>query len=145
MKILGIDPGRTTGWAMLTFNDKGINTTLNFGETKDLNLLEIQNRIEEADQVVYESFLLRPKQARKGSFDWDPMETPQVIGSLKLLCRQLGKPIAEQNPSIKPVGYGFANMKYVPGKKGMHAQDAICHAFYYAVKNVGLKPILVES
>lgn len=142
VSLLGLDPGKNTGWAFVEFNSQGEKSRLEFGITLDQSLLEIEQHFQEADAIVIETFEVRPKHARAGTFDWDPMVTPQVIGAAKLLSRQLGKPIFEQNPSIKPVGYGFAGLKYVPGKKGMHAQDAIAHAFYHAVRNAGLKPVL---
>src|SRR5688572_12623236 len=142
IRILGIDPGKTTGWGLIQFDE--ITKRLapeNFGTTRDLQLIEIEAQILLADRIVCESFHIRPKAARKGVFDWDPVETPQVIGALKLLCRLHEKPIYEQSPSIKPVGYGFGNMNYVPGKKGTHVQDAIAHAVYYAVRNMNALPL----
>lgn len=144
MKILGIDPGKTTGWGLVTFGEDGHHTAIKFGTSKDPNLLDILDLILEADHIVYENFFVRPNQARRGSFDWDPMVTPQVIGALKLLCHQHGKPISEQSPSVKPVGYGFASLNYKKGKKGTHEFDALAHAFYCAVKNFGLKPVLKQ-
>jgi hypothetical protein len=135
VNLIGIDPGKTTGWSCISIEDKTISPGL-FGETKDMTLVEIQPILNEVDIVVYEDWLTRPKHLQRGAFDWDPMYTPRVIGSLKTLCELLGKkPMIVQQPSIKPVGYGFANMKYVAGKKGTHWQDALAHVVYYAVKS----------
>ena len=59
------------------------------GVSEDLTLDELSDHIKDSDLVIVESFLVRPKEARKGAFDYDPMETPQVIGALKLLCHLL--------------------------------------------------------
>ena len=144
MKILGIDPGKTTGWAIVEWNDdKSYKDIFKMGESRDVNLLDLTEMFQEADQVVFENFLVRPGKARDGSFDWDPMITPQVIGSVKLLCRLHDRPIAEQSPSVKPPGYGFAGIPYKKAKKGVHIQDAIAHAFFFAVKNAGLRPNVI--
>lgn len=141
MKILGIDPGGTTGYSLIEVRDKTIHA-LKWGETKDKLLLEIVPYIIQADTIVYENFLLRPGMARSGAFDWKSNVTEQVIGSLKTLAalheRKIEKP---QEPAQKPIGYGFANLKYVPGKKGTHWQDAHAHAVFFAVKKLGANPV----
>ena len=141
IKILALDPGKTTGWAEITIKDGKIQLGI-WGVTKDTTLVELIPNIKEADIIVYEAWLTRPKHLQRGAFDWDPMITPQVIGSLLTLCRALEKkePVKQQ-PSIKPVGYGFAGMKYVAGKQGTHWQDAIAHAVFYAVKKLGSPPV----
>lgn len=141
MKILGIDPGRNTGYYVINLNDRVITSTATFGVTHDLTGLELKPILELVDHVVCESFSVRPQESRRGSFDWDPMETPQMIGSLKTLAALIGRPIHMQNPSVKPVAYGFANMKYQKGKKNMHVYDALAHAVYFAVRNLGAKPL----
>jgi hypothetical protein len=74
------------------------------------------------------------------------MITPQVIGSLTTLCKALErKAPVKQQPSIKPVGYAFAGMKYLAGKQGTHWQDALAHAVYYAVKQLGAHPVRKSS
>jgi hypothetical protein len=141
MKLLGIDPGKHIGWAVVSVSPEKKMLVHALGVSMDLTLDELSDHIKDSDLVIVESFLVRPREARKGAFDYDPMETPQVIGALKLLCHLLGKPIVEQNPSVKPVGYGFVKQKYVRGKKGTHAMDALAHAGYYAVKHLHSKPL----
>ena len=108
MKILAIDPGKTTGWAEITVVEDKIELGI-FGFTKDTTLVELIPNIKAADIVVYEAWLTRPKHLQRGAFDWDPMITPQVIGSLLTLCKTLEKkePVKQQ-PSVKPVGYAFS-------------------------------------
>lgn len=140
-KLLGIDPGKTTGWGLIRVDENRKIHVLQFGQTRDPTLLEIQDYLSDADLIVYEGWLTRPGDARKGSFDYDPMITPQVIGALKLQSQLLGKQVVEQSPSIKPPGYGFLGRKYVKGKKGQHQWDALAHAVYYAVKHLQAKPV----
>lgn len=146
MKILAIDPGKTTGWAQIDLESNKKITLCPFGTTKDTELTELIPQIRESGIIVYEAWLTRPKHLQRGAFDWDPMITPQVIGSLKTLCKVLGKPVpVEQQPSIKPVGYALAGMKYEQGKKGTHWQDALAHAVFYAVKKLGALPVRISS
>lgn len=141
MKILAIDPGKTTGWASIEV-DEGKITLGIFGVTRDTTLVEIIDEIKATDIVIYEAWLTRPKHLERGAFDWDPMITPQVIGSLLAHCKTLEKEVVEkQQPSVKPVGYALAGMKYVKGKQGTHWQDALAHAVFYAVKKLGALPV----
>jgi hypothetical protein len=152
--ILGLDPGKTTGWALFElegFSKFGETTRpngnerklkpINFGECKDTSCLELVPMFKQADIIVVEDFLVDPNHARRGSFDYDRMIAPQVIGSIKTLCRQEGKEIELQPASIKPVGYGYLGKKYVKGKKGMHKWDAVAHIYYYAVKHLQALPV----
>lgn len=139
MIILGVDPGKSTGLATIRIEDKKIipiSMEVSKGSTTQLAPF-----VEQADIVVVENFLVRPTKARKGAFDWDPMITSRVIGAVELLCEQFHKKLVFQEPSIKPVGFGWGNMKYVAGKKGTHSQDALAHAVFYAVKNGLANPV----
>jgi hypothetical protein len=140
MKIVGIDPGKTTGWAVITVENKKI-TLGKFGTTKDLSLLEIKPILADADVVAYEGFWIRPGKAEQGHFNWSQMQTPQVIGSIRTLCGELGIQTKEQQPSQKVPGYAFAGMKYVKGKQGTHWQDALAHAVFYAVRQLQAHPV----
>lgn len=143
MIILGIDPGKTTGWAVISVSDRTI-TPLAFGNTKDMQLIEIKLYIDEADIIVYEGWRTFKKHAESGRLNYQTVPAEQVIGSLKTLLRlRKEQPVLHENLSgLKPVGYGWAGMKYTPGKKGMHWQDALAHAVHFAVDKRGAKPIM---
>ena len=140
-KVLGLDPGKTTGVALILIENQVIKPPLYFGECKDTTLLEIGELFLAADVVVIEDFKTRPKKARQGAFDWDDMVAPQVIGAAKVLAAQYKTPWVLQQPALKPVAYGLANQKYIAGKKGQHRQDALAHAVYYSVKVLGAFPV----
>lgn len=143
MKLyLGIDPGGTTGLALISVNNK-IPTLVEVLESKDVKGIEFNWLIKKADLLIVENFKVRPAKARKGNFDWSDMETPRVIGSIQTLAQLSDKTVVLQEPSIKPMGYGYAHMKYVPGKKGLHIQDAAAHAMYYLVKNALALPAVL--
>ena len=76
MIILGLDPGVSTGWGLVQAEKGQSLKVLQFGVTQDQSLLELDSQFEECDRVVIENWKVRPKEARKGSFDWDPMITP---------------------------------------------------------------------
>jgi len=141
-RVLALDPGGSTGWAVVHQDESRKTKVVDFGILrKDLTLTGIEHWFAKVDLVVCESFLTRPKEARTGAFDYDPMETSQVIGVAKVLARLHSVPIVEQSASVKPVGYGFANQKYVKGKKNMHAWDAVAHGIYYLVRQKNGLPL----
>lgn len=136
IRILGIDPGKTTGLAVILINPETKKPTLdNAWVSSDLTAIEYNDELKLADYIIVEDFKVRPKKAQSGSFDWSQMETPKIIGSIQTLAALLGKKVVLQQPTIKPMGYGFAQMKYVKGKPGTHIQDAAAHAVYYAVRH----------
>lgn len=134
LTVLCLDPGKTTGVAVLQINEKTPRIIF-FDEEKDETLLSIEQLFVDCDIVVCEEFLVRPGKARQGAFDWQDMVAPRVIGSATTLAARYKKKFILQSPSIKPIGYGFANLKYVKGKKGQHINDAVAHGMYYLVRS----------
>ena len=140
MLILGIDPGKTTGLALISVEGKKISL---FGtrESRDQTCLDYFDWIKESNVVVCENFLNRPAKTKSGAFDWSNNLTSQIIGSIKTLAALEEKVFHLQEPAIKPVGYGFANLKYVAGKSGTHQKDALAHAVFYAVTKLHALPV----
>lgn len=138
MKILGVDPGQTTGLALIELdqNTKKL-SLLGIRESTDQTCLDWQDWMTEADVVVYETFRVRPGV----NFVGDDMVASRVIGALTALARQQDKTLVPQEPAIKPVGYGWSNQTYKRGKQGMHQQDGIAHAVFYAVKKHSARPL----
>ena len=136
MNILGIDPGKTTGLAVIIVNPETKKARIDHaGVSMDVSAIEYYDLLKAADFIIVEDFKVRPNKAKTGSFDWSQMETPKIIGSLQTLAALIGKKVILQQPTVKPMGYGFAHMTYVKGKPGTHFQDAAAHAMYYAVKH----------
>lgn len=136
VKILGIDPGKTTGLAMIEIKEK-VPRPIFLDSSKDETLVDQERLFSEADVIVCEDWKTRPGIAMTGGFNQDRMPATRVIGAAQTLARLKGKQFVLQPASIKPVGYGWSNQKYQAGKKGLHTQDALAHAVYYAV-NAGL-------
>lgn len=150
MLALGIDPGKTTGYAMVELDSESrrIIPTRYFGNTKDMTLVDIRELIEEADYICYEGWRTFGDKAKQGKFDFQTMPAEQVIGSMRTLLRLRSSPpiqVHENLSGLKPVGYGFANMKYVKGKKGMHWQDALAHVVHFAVTKLGFLPVGLQN
>lgn len=142
MIILGLDPGKNTGYAVIDLQERKIKPTGEIGVEKNGQVDEIiLPLIQKADLVVMEDFLVRPDKARKGNFDYSNMIAPQVIGKIELACKLTSTEFVKQPSSVKPPAYGYSNQKYVSGKKGMHWQDAFAHAVYYAVKKLNALPL----
>jgi hypothetical protein len=139
MKILGVDPGKTTGLALIEVVDRRMQL-LATTQSRDSLCLDWLELLKSADLLAVESFQLRPQKARTGSFDWSDMLTPQVIGSIRTLAAMHGKELELQSPSVKPMGYAWSGQKYVAKKPGTHQQDALAHATYYAVKHMKAVP-----
>ena len=145
MKVLWIDPGKSTGWATINIDeDHNISAGL-FGVTKDMTLVEIVDEIRTADVVGYETFLLRPDLAQRGRFNWNDFPPVKVIGSFETLCKLHGKTPVKQNAAQRIPGYAFVGMDYKAGAKGKHWQDALAHAVFYAVRHLGAIPVTAKK
>lgn len=152
MWILSIDPSGnftegkgTTGWAM--FKDGKLD---DFGEIK----AEDQNSVElywlavidlldrtDPDAVVCESFRLQPGKAPAQS--WSHMETPQLIGALRIAAFEYNVKFVLQDPSCKAriPDNVLVKMKIIEKRNGRHyaldrptndhIRDAIRHGVYY--------------
>jgi hypothetical protein len=138
MKVLGIDPGKTTGWGLLDCSPVE-RKVVRVGEWKEAEfedeLLKIL-REEPVDALVIEDFVFRPN-FKEGK--WKTTEVSKLIGKASTCAKLFDCIYVEQPPAIKPVGYGMAKLKYVKGKRGTHMQDAVAHAtYYYMTKGIKL-------
>lgn len=140
MKIIAVDPGKTTGVA--TFNGEGKLQTI--AELKYPDEFAKWLHIERRNIVwVVEDFKLLPPSYFKSNkaMWWNSMFAPKVIGAIESLAIATGNQFILQQPNIKPIGYKLMGAEYKKGKKNVHVQDAICHGFYYFHK----QGIIVES
>lgn len=140
MLILGVDPGKTTGFGLVQLEEKKLQL-LGVRESRSEDLLDCKTWFEETDVVVCEAWLTRPNEARRGGFDWGVMYAAERLGSARTLASLYECKFVLQQPSQKPIGYAWANLKYVPGKSGTHQQDATAHAVYHAVHVLGGTPL----
>lgn len=139
MKILGTDPGDTTGYGMIQLSDEPRPKIILKGIGEVKNEEELESLIAEADIVIIEYFRIRPD--RVDDFIYKDLHASEAIGVIKMLCRKHNKKVEMQGSQVKPMGFGFAGMRYVKGKKGTHMQDGLAHAVYYAVKKLKAIPL----
>lgn len=134
MRIFAVDPGESNGWCILeAVNRKAC--VISFGVEKRLDFYSrLEALFSDVDRVICEGWLTRPKDAKIGAFDWDSMPAAQVIGALECYSLMRGIPFVIQQPSMKPVGYGFLGKTYKKGAKNVHHWDALAHGMYYLVK-----------
>lgn len=146
IRILGVDPGKTTGWANVTMDEDRRLEMGEFGQTKDMQLIEIIDQIRSADIIVYEGWWTRPDKAMNGKFNWQGVDPEKVIGSLLTLAKLHQKDkVVKQQASQRVAGFAWAGMEYKQGAKGRHWQDAFAHAVYYAVKTLRAFPLTVPK
>lgn len=152
MRVLGVDPGVTTGIALFD-TDEGRFTYVD--EKTVLTVAPKKYRIYNSDLadwfvtaqithgpfdiIVVENYIQRPFQkttevGRQVKFNqnlWIDQTTAKIIGMFTMYSILHAVPFYEQEPSIKPVGYGVLGNKYQQGKKGTHILDAMAHAAYW--------------
>jgi hypothetical protein len=129
LRILGLDPGGTTGWAIIEYDDSSVKL-IDKGQTKgaldgflnDFNL-EVLNQY---DQIVCESFTLR-----EGIYGAD-LSPVYIIGALQALLHNTGKIVNYQEPKLKPLcdNDRLKMMGLYTAGQG-HAMDAVRHAIIY--------------
>jgi len=141
MIYYGFDPGKMTGVVAVKVENKKIIPAMlpeNLDEEGLFLLLE-HGLSTQPSMFIIEGFWLEPYKNPGKTLAWDPMYASEAIGAIKHVARRNQIPIVIQKNSVKPVGYGFANQKYIPGKKGLHWQDAMAHVYYYLVTHkIGL-------
>jgi hypothetical protein len=86
LRILGIDPGVTTGWALLDFEPgTGNFEIIQFGETHNVKEIEALIPTLDFDLCAIESFYLIPRLAKVVAANDPEGLTQQVIGAMKIL------------------------------------------------------------
>lgn len=131
MRIIGVDPGKSCGWA--TFQD-GNNEGLGIaqGEVEIWEFIRDNN----PDVWVVENYKLRPYGTAGLKYDhaWSELFTVRVIGAIqyKAFCEK--QEFVLQEPTIKRPALAMLAGKVYQKKANQHALDAYLHAFYYIYK-----------
>jgi hypothetical protein len=157
-RIIAIDPGEMTGWAIGRIQDTLIERGIPGAEVpvKELvleqfgydpwkvfvmNLANVQEGEDPFGTIVYESWRLRPQNAKQlvGS----DFPSSQCIGAIKLAGWRSGAQLVTSEPSNKPVidrQMGGAEI-YLPKRDTVeHYRDAVRHLYWYAVNKEGIDP-----
>jgi hypothetical protein len=126
MKILGVDPGGTTGLCMATYTDK-IVRPLGLQHKKLYPHLGLW--IAEADLIIMERVVLH------GSITEGKADQLTAVGAVQYMCKELGKPDIVW---LTPEERGTVTKKmYVPDSYDLpmpHAKDAYLLILAYALR-----------
>jgi hypothetical protein len=146
MRVMGVDPGLTTGIAIWDTELQTFTLATEVrAEHKNLHAspmaLWLERNDDIADIIVIENYVQRPnfmvqsKVKSAGTIAphtfWTEQTTAKIIGMFHYYATLEDINVVEQEPAVKPIGYGVAKMRYTPGKKGMHITDAMAHARFY--------------
>lgn len=140
-KLLGLDPGGTTGFSL--FVDGDLKHADQFKSTfTDLNAVLNETK---PDAIVCESFRLYPWKLDEQS--WSSLQTPRFIGAIEHELWQRKIPFLFQTASqgknfctnIKLKQWGF----YLMNKR--HANDATRHVCAYLLFGGERKPVLMDG
>jgi hypothetical protein len=126
---LGVDPGKTTGFAWVTYRNKEM-ILHNFGNLPWPKFMDwVRNWANEAESfwdydeniiVICEDFILRQ------SAGWTPTPVTKQVGVCYGKAYDLGWTFALQQPTVKSAGYRMAKYKGTP----THWSDAYVHVVY---------------
>lgn len=132
MKILAMDPGGTSGYAIFKGSDKPVEV----GEVPQNNLLAWLSGNKDIDVWVVEDYYVRKQKGDRG-FDhtWNRGDTLRIIGAVEYHAFLTASEFHLQQPSQKVMGYKLMGKEYVKGKSGMHIFDAIAHGQVFLGKN----------
>lgn len=144
-RIVGLDPGGTTGWAVLTINEDGKRFwKCGQFEAKNHHLqldAFLRQHLTDVFEIVCESFEYR-NMSRPGLV----LDSVEYIGVMKLFCQEnyvhytmqtasMGKVRDKPTAFVKPSNIKKLGL-WSPGQG--HAMDAIGHILYYMINNIGL-------
>lgn len=134
MKIISLDPGKSTGVTYWEYSDNTHDLRLLKSEVI-LNYLDFDwSILKDYDLVIYEDFLLYPGKAK--SMIFNRFIPAQVIGVIKYYSYKYKKPVVVQRAvDVKKAISNEALKFFKCYTKITHTRDSARHAIYYFVKN----------
>jgi len=131
VKLIGIDPGVTTGWASYD-TERESSLCGECGGFQDVrNVLDAYL----PDAVILEEYRLYPWKAKQQS--WSNIPAAEVSGIVDLWCRDHGVVLCKQTPGLRkavPNVWLKALGLWKPTKGRPHARDAAKHLASYIAK-----------
>lgn len=121
MRILGIDPGKSTGWALLDGTK-----LVGHGVAKGFVELDLILKTATYDILVIENFRIRPKAP-----PWLPLTAAETIGMVKYVVE-----VCLSDRDIRVVLQEPSQKVPIKAARGLsvHERDALGHAIARAVK-----------
>jgi hypothetical protein len=127
MIILSIDPGVTTGFAIVSLGPGGSITPLAEGEKKfPAGVRVLLRAVPRVDLVIFETFVLRKP------LIGDTLVTVQVIGAVRYIVPE--ERLVPQTPLMKSRISDIILKKYGLLRQSKHVCDAYRHILVYALK-----------
>lgn len=129
MRVLSIDPGKTSGWALHETDGQ-----VSAGQLPHFDMIETAwTQIPRCNVVVCESFIITTSTVKKTQETWSLRQ----IGAFEWMARRLGVPFVLQSPaSAKTFSTDDKLHKMGWWIKGQdHGRDALRHLLLYAVTN----------
>lgn len=123
---LGVDPGETTGYALMETPEK----MHSWGHVKFDDIFDwLENLPAGIEVIIMESFQLfgHKAKAQTGS----KMKTSQVIGAVKAYAHRHKITVVEQPPTIKAFAEKQSGLKPTGAHANSHRIDAFNHCYYY--------------
>ena len=133
--ILGVDPGETTGFVVVTATPGSRTATVNeFGVLRLWHGLGTLAKRTRPDIIIYERWRLYPWAAK--SLSWSELLPVQTVGVLKFVSEMLSIPCVGQNASFRK------NCKLPKSRfrqvDNLHARDALQHVLAF-IQSGGLR------
>lgn len=160
MRVIAIDPGEMTGWAIGTlyreplteggefrpWSEDGkpflVVTQYGYDPWKGfvMNYDKVMSGDNPFDVVVYESFRIRATAAK--ALTGSDVPTAQCIGAIKLGAWRNNARLVTSEPSNKPViDRQMGGTDYLPKRDQVeHYRDAVRHIHWFAVNKEGIDP-----
>lgn len=131
-RVLGLDPGGTTGWALATVvpEERKFEWVKKGGVPMAGFNTFLRNALQKVDCVACEDFIILPQEKRWNATreKANNLYTAKLVGRVQFACWFFGKELMIFPPSRKPFGYKLNGLTYVKGKKNMHDYDGMAHA-----------------
>jgi hypothetical protein len=131
--VIAVDPGDAHVGMAIWSKTRGIQLlrASEFDADKWLSLFA--KLVENVDIVVIEEFRLYPGKAKSQA--WSPMATAEMIGAMKWIAHEAGKPVILQGADIKNPTRRQCKARGLTWKhKSVHASDAILHLQHYIIR-----------
>ncbi len=134
MKILGIDPGMTTGWS-LAVKDSAYLGGFKWIKGGDVKYKDFEDffypRVPKVDLVVCEDYVLNPKVQKwaPAAAMYNRLITKELVGVIRAFCWIHKVRLILQESKIKPMGYQLNGLPYVKNSRNSkrHEWDAMAH------------------
>lgn len=148
MRVVGIDPGVSTGFFTADFEDgilKPFAVDVTRSQAEAEKMFRTLAETVKPDVWVIEDYVINPKNSKGHVYSHrhtNDLGVPlRLIGSATAEAQRQGAKVQMQLATAKPAGYGWMGKKYVRGKKEQHALDAKAHVVYYLVTKHGMHPL----